>query len=74
MKRFSAKKQRPLYHKEQESWEADENHEQLEGDWEDDHAEDDYSVNSNFLAFQLQLPCISAKEHFPSMHHAILQG
>jgi hypothetical protein len=52
MKRFSATKQRPVYHTEQEPWEADEDHQQLEEDWEEDHAEGDDSVSWDSLAFQ----------------------
>jgi hypothetical protein len=52
MKHFSAKKLRPVYHTEQELWEADKDHQQLEQDWEEDHEEGDDSVSWDSLAFQ----------------------
>jgi hypothetical protein len=52
MKRFSTKRQRPVYHTEHESWEADEDHLQLEEDWEEDQAACDNSASWDSLAFQ----------------------
>jgi hypothetical protein len=52
MKRFNAKKQRSVYHTEQKPWEADDDHQQLEDDWEEEHAEDDASASWDSLTFQ----------------------
>jgi hypothetical protein len=52
MKRFSTKRPRPVYHTEHELWEADEDHQQLEVDWEEDKDEGDDSVKWDSLAFQ----------------------
>jgi hypothetical protein len=41
---INAKKKRPLYHTEHESWEDDEDHPQLEEDWEEDKSEGDDSA------------------------------
>ncbi len=53
MKRFNAKRQRPVYHTEHESWEDEEDHLQFEEDWEEDQAEgDDSACWDSLLAFQ----------------------
>ncbi len=52
MKKFSAKRQRPVFHTEHESWEDDEDHPQLEEDWEEDPSEGDDSTCWDSFAFQ----------------------
>ncbi len=52
MKRFNAKRQRPVFHTEHESWEDDEDHLQLEEDWEEDQSEGDDSACWDSFAFQ----------------------
>jgi hypothetical protein len=51
MKRFNAKRQRPVFHTEHESWEDDEDHPQLEEDWEEDQSEGDDSTCWDSFAF-----------------------
>jgi hypothetical protein len=63
MKRFSAKKQRPVYHTEHESWEDDEDHQQLEEDWEEDQAEGDDSLLAGTLLHR-KAPFLIAPPNF----------
>jgi hypothetical protein len=52
MKRFTTRKQRPVFHTEHESWDDEEDHPQLEEDWEEDPSETDDSTCWNSFAFQ----------------------
>ena len=52
MKRFTPRKQRPVFHTEHESWEDQEDHPQQEEDWEEDPDETDDSTCWDSFAFQ----------------------
>jgi hypothetical protein len=52
MKRFNARKPRPVFHTEHDSWEDNEDHPQLEEDWEEDPSEGGDSTCWDSFAFQ----------------------